>query len=596
MEKQAQPSLSDFLRSVASRLVPYRRNIYWCLFLSLAAAGLSTLGPVLMGRGFDLAGQHRSFWLYGGALAGWWLLSLAADLFRSHVATQGSNIAEKAAIEAEADSILVLLDKPLAQHFGSKMGETRETVSGFRWRMENFIEGTMFDLAPALLTIVAVLGYLIYLDWQIALILAAAMAVFLGYSYSCSRSRLELQKKIGELERMALAGGWDALYNVLVVKSTTNEALVRDQLVRGTEQYGQAMADFNSYQRRMYGVQNTIIGCGMFGSLAVGAYHLAGGALTFGQLSSATAFAFTIFGQVRWATWQFSHIIRCLAKYRDIRAILDMPAEDLVSGREVRLGGNVEFRHVRFRYREDKPALEDISFQVKAGDRVALVGESGEGKTTLVDLLGRYFETQSGEILLDGQPIGGINLRCLRRQLAYVPQDLSMFNETIGFNIRYGRPEATADEVREAARRAHLDDFIDALPEKYETRVGERGLKLSGGERQRVALARAFLRDPIILILDEPTSNLDSKTEEYVRTSLNSLMKGRTTFIVAHRLSTIRESDLILVLKRGRIVEHGTHEELLGRPDSAYVELLRAQGGCTSLGHGAGHVDPGSRH
>jgi len=582
MEKMKQASFLDFIRFVAGRLVPYRRSIYWCLLLSALAAALSTLGPVFMGSGFDMAGQHLPLLWYGGALAVWWLLNLAADSLRTYLMTRGSNIAEKVAIEDEVSSMLSLLDKPLGYHFGSKIGETMEMVAGFRWRMENFIESTIFDLVPALLSIVAVLGYLFYLDWLIALILTAAMTAFLAYSYMCSQERLELQKRIGELERKALAAGWDAMNNVLVVKSTTNERLVQGQLAEGSKLYGQAMSDFNDYQRRMFDVQNTIAGCGMFGSLAAGAAHFAAGTLSFGQLSSATAFVFTIFGYVRWAHWQFSHIVRCLAKYREVRTAMDVPAEDFSAGQEARLAGGVEFRRVRFRYREDKPALEDVSFQIKAGERVALVGESGEGKTTLVDLLGRYFEPQGGEILLDGQPLGGINLRCLRRQLAYVPQDLTMFNETIGFNIRFGRPEATIDEVRAAARQAHLDEFVESLPEKYETRVGERGLKLSGGERQRVALARAFLRNPVILILDEPTSNLDSKTEEHVRASLAALMKDRTTFIVAHRLSTIRGADLILVLKHGRIVEQGTHAELVRRPDSVYIELLQAQGGCVS--------------
>jgi ATP-binding cassette subfamily B protein len=266
-----------------------------------------------------------------------------------------------------------------------------------------------------------------------------------------------------------------------------------------------------------------------------------------------------------------------MAVYHDLVKLLDVPSEDMKSGRDVTVRGTVEFRNIRFRYREDRPALEDVSFTVRHGERVALVGESGEGKTTLVDLLGRYYMPQSGEILIDGTPSGDINLRSLRSQMAYVPQELSLLHDTIETNIRLGRLDATKEEIRRAARLAHLTEFIEKLPDGWETKVGERGLKLSGGERQRVALARAFLRDPKILILDEPTSNLDSKTEAFIQESLAELMRGRTTFIIAHRLKTVADADRILVLKDGRIVEQGTHEELLRRPDGAYRALLKAQ-------------------
>jgi ABC-type multidrug transport system fused ATPase/permease subunit len=257
---------------------------------------------------------------------------------------------------------------------------------------------------------------------------------------------------------------------------------------------------------------------------------------------------------------------------------LESPSEDFESGREVAIRGDVEFRGVRFRYREDRSALEDIDFSVPAGTFVAIVGESGEGKTTLVDLIGRYWSPQAGAILIDGTDVHDINLRSLRSQMAYVPQDLTLFHESLGENIRFGRPKATDEEVQEAVRLAGLKDFVASLPDGLKTVVGERGLKLSGGERQRVALARAFLRNPRILILDEPTAHLDSKTEAIIHESVHELMPGRTVFVIAHRLRTVSEADVILVLNHGRIVEIGSHNELAAKPESVYVSLLKAQG------------------
>jgi ATP-binding cassette subfamily B protein len=334
----------------------------------------------------------------------------------------------------------------------------------------------------------------------------------------------------------------------------------------------------NRFDERTSNRQNVIIQGGTGGVLLIALLNVRAHAFTFGQFTAVSALSMSIFGYVRWVQWQMRNLTRATATYKDVREMLDQPEEDYGSGRDLDLKGAIEFRGVRYRYRADVPVIEDVSFAARSGERVALVGESGEGKTTLIDLIGRYHLPQQGAILYDGVDAGEVNLRSLREQIGLVPQDLPMLHESIGENIRYGRPDASDAEVREAARQASLEAFIDALPEGYKTIVGERGLKLSGGQRQRVALARAFLRNPKILILDEPTSNLDSKTEEEIQRALETLMKGRTTFIIAHRLRTVRDADRILVLKGGRIVEQGRHEELIAK-NGTYASLLRSQGG-----------------
>ncbi|MFA7385999.1 MAG: ATP-binding cassette domain-containing protein, partial [Candidatus Paceibacterota bacterium] len=240
------------------------------------------------------------------------------------------------------------------------------------------------------------------------------------------------------------------------------------------------------------------------------------------------------------------------------------------------LKGKVEYKNVFFSYSERKNVLKNISFSTLPGQKVALVGGSGEGKTTMVDLLSLYFVPKKGKILIDGIDTKHLNLNFLRKIIAYVPQDIVLFNDSIKNNILYGNPEATKEELLRAARAANISHFIETLPRKYNTIVGERGIKLSTGQKQRLAIARAIIRNPKILILDEATSSLDVKSEKLIQEALENLIKNKTTFIIAHRLSTVRKADKILVIEKGEIVEEGTHDELIKRK-GMYYNLYQLQ-------------------
>ena len=282
----------------------------------------------------------------------------------------------------------------------------------------------------------------------------------------------------------------------------------------------------------------------------------------------------------------YSQLQRTLGATQRVRELLEEKTEEESAPPPVaavgRLRGDVAFENVGFRYpsRPDVEVLRGVNLAARAGQRVALVGPSGAGKSTVASLLLRFYEPESGRIVIDGRDARDYGLRELRGRMAIVPQDVLLFGGAIGDNIAYGRPGATETEVIEAARQANAHDFISAFPEGYQTRVGERGVQLSGGQRQRVAIARAILRNPAILILDEATSSLDSGSESLVLQALDRLMEGRTSLVIAHRLSTVRSADRIFVLKDGAVVEEGTHEALLARPEGVYrtLSLLQLDG------------------
>lgn len=565
-----------FISYIWSLLRAHKKLLILLSFCAFLAAVLEILAPLLMGTAFDRALAREAWTVWAGLLVGWFVLRHGAQHLRTFINKRGMNLGERVAEKELLDSIRSLLKKPIPFHHGTKSHETSDQLTHLRWETTNIMRGGIFDLIPAFVSAVAIIGYVSYLDWRIGLTITASFALFFLYTIRISKKWEEKRRAWFEKHSAATTPGWDALQNILVIKSTTNEEAIGARLDRGLEEFYKADEDLSRTDKRMQDTQNAIASLSICFVFILSASNLASGAFTLGTVFAVSSYVFTVLGYVTYLQWTYRAFAQGSTNYERAQKLLTVPPEDYSSGREHVIRGSVSFENVAFRYLEEKSVLEDVSFEARQGERIALVGESGEGKTTIVELLGRYYGPKAGTIRVDGVPVGEINLRSLRSQMAYVPQDLSLLHESIEENIRFGRASASDEEVREAAKKAHLYEFIENLPEKWKTVVGERGMKLSGGQRQRIALARAFLRNPQILILDEPTSNLDSKTESLVQESLAELMKGKTTFIIAHRLRTVIEADKILVLKDGRIVEEGTHKELLQRK-GVYAELRHLQ-------------------
>jgi ATP-binding cassette subfamily B protein len=390
---------------------------------------------------------------------------------------------------------------------------------------------------------------------------------------------MDIRRHANELDSHANTRAIDSLLNYETVKYFNNEEYEARRYDENLRQFESAAVKTEVSLGVLNVGQSFIIAIAVTLLMILAAQGVTSGALTIGdlvlinglliQLYIPLNFLGMVYREIKQALTDIDRMFRLLEANREV--------EDAPGARELDAGpATVSFDHVDFSYDVKRSILEDVTFEVPAGSKVAVVGPSGSGKSTLARLLYRFYDVSGGAVRVNGLDVRELKQTSLRAAIAIVPQDTVLFNDTIYYNIRYGRPEATREEVEAAARAAHIHAFITSLPEGYEARVGERGLKLSGGEKQRVAIARAILKDPRILIFDEATSALDSKSEKAIQAELNRIAHGHTTLVIAHRLSTIMDADEILVLDHGRIVERGTHRALLARA-GAYAQMWSLQ-------------------
>jgi len=442
------------------------------------------------------------------------------------------------------------------------------------------INFTLFNIGPTLLEILMVAGILFakYDPWFGGITLAT-LGVYIAFTVTITNWRLKYRRAMNDTDANANARAVDSLLNYETVKYFNNEKYEADRLNRDLKAAEDAAVQSEISLAWLNGGQAAIIACGVTAMMGLAAQGVSDGSMTIGDLVLVNAYLIQLFIPLNFLGTVYREIRNALTDMEKLFGLLQKAPEiaDAPDAKPLVVShGEVRFENVAFAYDPRRPILAGIDFLIPAGRKLAVVGASGAGKSTLSRLLFRFFDVSDGSIQIDGQDIRGVTQDSLRTAIGMVPQDTVLFNDTLYYNIAYGRPDASRAEVLEAARAAHLDRFIEALPDGYDTVVGERGLKLSGGEKQRVAIARAILKNPPILVFDEATSSLDSATEMAIQEELARISENRTTLVIAHRLSTVVDADEILVLDAGRIVERGSHGALMIQ-DGRYAEMWRLQ-------------------
>lgn len=512
------------------------------------------------------------------------LLRLSASLFSELRELIFSKVTEHAVRQVGLQVFNHLHALSLRFHLSRQTGGmTRDIERGTRG-IQSLISFSLYSIIPTLIELAMVLGYFFY-AYNIAFVLVTfvALVCYVVFTVKVTEWRTHFRREMNSLDSKANQRAVDALINFETVKYFGNEAYEADRYDANLKKYAQAAIKSQKSLAYLNFGQQSIIVLGLVLILGLASQGVSRGQMTIGDLVLVNVLMIQLYIPLnflgvlyREMKQSLTDIDRMFSLLHTDQEIADEPNAPLLKIHNPELGPHVIFDKVAFFYEANRGILNDISFAMLPGQTTAVVGHSGAGKSTLSRLLFRFYDVQGGAIYLDEQDIKSVQQASLRQAVGIVPQDTVLFNDTIGFNIGYGKPGASQQEIEAAARSAQIHDFISRLPKGYDTDVGERGLKLSGGEKQRVAIARTLLKNPALLVFDEATSALDSETERSIQKELNELAKNRTTLIIAHRLSTITHAHQILVMAEGKIIERGTHEALLALGLS-YAEMWRAQ-------------------
>src|SRR5437773_1364042 len=454
----------------------------------------------------------------------------------------------------------------LSYHDQKRTGDLISRVTSDIDAVQSLISNVMLGVLVNVLTLIGMVLVMFYLNWQFTLIaLLVAPGLFLvvyHYTHRIKKASRAVRRQEGEVVSVLE----EVLSSIRVVKAFAREDYEQKRFEQESRQSVEKALQARSIKAKLPPIVEIIVACGTCLVLWYGARLVLAGGLTSGELLVFLLYLGKMYKPMRELSKMTDTISKAAVGWERIRAVLEneMQVRDLPGAKPApRFKGRIEFDRVNFSYNETQPVLKDLSLKIQPGQLAALVGPTGAGKTTIVSLLPRFYDLTSGKVSIDGIDIRRFKIKSLRRQISFVLQESLLFRAPVWQNIAYGKPEASHDEIVRAAKLANADEFIDRMPDGYDTMIGERGVTLSGGQRQRIAIARAIIRDAPILILDEPSAGLDSASEKLVFDALGNLMTGKTSIVIAHRLATVRRADVIFVIDDGRVVEQGTHEELL---------------------------------
>ncbi|MEO6338399.1 MAG: ABC transporter ATP-binding protein/permease [Caulobacteraceae bacterium] len=579
----------DLFKLVARSGAPQLRlRLVAAIVLTVAGKLTGVIAPLLLGNAVNGLSRHAAAeaqvaWTFAGLAGGWALirlLSSAAPQLRDMVFGPVSQAAWR---RAGADTFAHAMSLSVDFHQTKRTGALSRTVDRGARAVDYLLRILAFNLAPTGLELVFAAGVLAKAyDWRFAATAVGTVVVYGAITFSISNWRIGHRRELIRSEQEAAGQAVDALLNYETVKAFGAEARSALDYEEALRTYGRAELRASRSLALLNIVQSTIMSAGLGVMAILAGFEAAAGRMGPGDVTASILILTSLYQPLNFLGFAYREVRQSLIDMESMLAltskspeVADAPgAKDLVPA-DAR-GGDIVFEDVAYRHGARVEGLLGVSFRAAPGTTTALVGPSGSGKTTVVRLALRLIDPQGGRVLLDGQDLKSVKQASLRRAIALVPQDVALFNETLLSNIAFAKPDATEDEVWAAAEAAELGPFIRALPDGLATRVGERGLKLSGGERQRVGLARALLADPRVLILDEATSALDSRTEAAIQATLRKVRSGRTTLVVAHRLSTIADADQILVIRGGKVVERGDHDALIAQ-DGEYAALWRKQ-------------------
>ncbi|MCU0317445.1 MAG: ABC transporter ATP-binding protein/permease [Fimbriimonadaceae bacterium] len=569
---------SKTMLRIASFLAPYKKQAIFLALMACVSTGLNLLPPKLQATILDHFNEGLRSLPFLYQMVGFWAITLVAvaglQILNGRLMTfLGTHISSdlRTAVYRSVEFLqLNYFDKKPVGAIASRVTQDTERVWFF------LVDGLPFFLINGLM-LIAVTGLLLSINWVLALCILAPLPLVGFISVRAWKPISNLFHRVSQKMARVHMHLNESLTGIRVVKAFAKEDHEYERFQKRSNELRDAAARADMTWYTAFGVMTLCVSLGTVIHWSVGGYMLFTNRLSLGEFYMIHAYLGMVYGPLQWFAQVNNWFSRAMAGAERIFEIMDMTPEPAArKGLNQVVTGAVTFESVRFGYDKSNPVINGVSFDVKAGEMIGLVGHSGAGKSTTINLLSRFYEPDAGRILVDGIDYREFDLRGYRSQIGIVLQEPFLFHGTIAENISYGNPGASLEEIMEAAKAANAHDFILGKPDGYDTMVGERGSRLSGGEKQRISIARAILHNPRILILDEATSSVDVETEKQIQVAIQRLVSGRTTFAIAHRLSTLRNADRLIVLERGKIAEMGTHEELMTKK-GAFYKLVQTQ-------------------